>query len=441
MNVTIIGTGYVGLVAGLSFCRWGNNVMCLDLDEEKIQKLQRGVCPIYEPGATTQLKDGLESGRLSFTSDVKTAITYSNLIFIAVGTPEELNGAVDLSYVYAAADSIVQYMTSDKIVVNKSTVPIGTAQMMRSYFQERLHDMGKQDLHVEVASNPEFMREGKAVGDFDNPDRIILGVSSEHAKERLTTLYNAFVRSNKTICVTTPETAEMIKYASNAFLATKITFINEIAELCERVGADVTQVAAMMGKDGRISPKFLHPGPGYGGSCFPKDTKALVNIGEKNAAPQTIVAHVVQANEKQKIRAAEKVTARFPDGACLAVLGLSFKPGTDDIRESPAISIVSFLLEAGNFALRLFDPRAMANARNVLDTHSEKITWCKSAAEAMEGVDAILIPTEWSEFCSLDFETIGLQMGHKVLFDFRNIYQKERIEKLGFEYFGTGICS
>lgn len=438
MKITMIGTGYVGLVAGLGFSKWGNEVVCLDVDKEKIENLRQGVCPIYEPGATTQLRDGLASGRLRFTTDTKLAIGHGEIIFIAVGTPEQADGSADLSFVYAAADSIAEYADSDRIVVDKSTVPVGTARDLSCYIQKILHSLDKH-IHIDVASNPEFLREGRAVGDFNNPDRIVLGVSSEYAKERLTALYSPFFRSNKPVIITTPETAEMIKYASNAFLATKITFINEIANLCEQVGADIGQVAAAMGKDGRISPKFLHPGPGYGGSCFPKDTKALAATGERFSAPQTIVESVIRANEKQKKRAAERIKHRFPNGARLAVLGLSFKPETDDIRESPAIEIVNSLLEEGHFILQLYDPKAMKNAKQAVNGSMQNMIWCTSTTEAVADVDAVLIPTEWGEFTSLDFDEIGKNMSQKVIFDFRNIYKKERLEKLGFEYYGTGF--
>jgi len=438
MNITVIGTGYVGLIAGLGFAKWGNDVICLDVVEEKIEKLQQGVCPIYEPGAEAQLKDGLESGRLQFTCDTQMAIEHGDVIFIAVGTPEAEDGSADMKYVYAAADNVAEYANGDKVLVDKSTVPVGTAKELQERVAARLTALGKS-YTVDVASNPEFLREGKAVGDFNNPDRIILGVRSKRAEEKLRTIYNIFSRANKPIVITTPETAEMIKYASNAFLATKITFINEIANLCEQVGADSQEVAAAMGKDGRISPKFLHAGPGYGGSCFPKDTKALADIGMKYGAHQTIVESVILANERQKKIAAQKVLDRFPQGAKLAVLGLSFKPETDDIRESPAIEIVRTLLENGDFDLQLYDPKAMETSKRALGER-EELTWCANAKDAMEDVDAILIPTEWAEFTVLDFETIGVSMRQKVLFDFRNVYKKEQLHKIGFEYYGTGVC-
>jgi len=439
LKITVIGTGYVGLIAGLGFAKWGNEVTCLDVDREKIEKLQKGICPIYEPGATTQLRDGLDSGRLKFTYDAKEAVEHGEIIFIAVGTPEAEDGSVDMRFVYSAAEDIAVHMNMDKIVVDKSTVPVGTARIIQAFIQKRLIDLGKANLHVDVASNPEFLREGKAVGDFNNPDRIVLGVKSEWAKEKLAAFYNPLIRSNKPIIITTPETAEIIKYASNAFLATKITFVNEIANLCEKVGADAQQVTAAMGKDGRISPKFLHTGPGYGGSCFPKDTKALASTGVEYGARQTVVESVIKANERQKELAAEKVLTRFPQGAVLAVLGLSFKPETDDIRESPAISIVRMLMESGAFTLRLYDPKAMPAAKRELGADCPDLIWCSSAREAWEGTDAVLIPTEWGEFTALDFEMVGTQLRKKVLFDFRNIYRKEQLEKLGFEYYGTGI--
>lgn len=438
MKITVIGTGYVGLIAGLGFAKWGNEVVCLDVIEEKVARLRQGICPIYEPGAEQQLADGLSSGRLRFTSDTKAAVEHGEVIFIAVGTPEAEDGSADMKYVHAAAHDIARFCNGDKIVVDKSTVPVGTARDLEARIRAWLEEFGKP-YTVDVASNPEFLREGRAVGDFNNPDRIVLGVASERAREKLTAIYSIFARANKPIIVTTPETAEMIKYASNAFLATKITFINEIANLCERVGADALEVAAAMGKDGRISPKFLHPGPGYGGSCFPKDTKALADTGLKYGAPMTVVESVITANQRQKRIAAQKVMSRFPEGGTLAVLGLSFKPETDDIRESPAIDIVQALLEAGNFNLQLYDPKAMETAKRALGEH-EELTWCGNSEEAVMAVDAILIPTEWAEFSSLNFEALRTVVRQPVLFDFRNVYRKPEVEARGFEYHGTGVC-
>lgn len=436
-KITVIGTGYVGLVAGLGFAKWGNEVVCLDVLPEKIEQLQQGICPIYEPGAEVQLRDGLASGRLRFTCDVKSAVEHGDLIFLAVGTPEAPDGGADLTDIYHAVDEIADYMQSYKLVVDKSTVPVGTAHTLRERMQARLAALEK-DLPFDVASNPEFLREGRAVGDFGNPDRIVLGVASERAEQMLRELYKVFSRSNKSVIITTPETAEMIKYASNAFLATKITFINEIANLCEQVGADALQVAAAMGKDGRISPKFLHPGPGYGGSCFPKDTRALADIGVKYHAPMTVVESVIRANERQKALAAKKIMDRFPEGGIIALLGLSFKPETDDIRESPAVEIARTLLSEPRFTVRMYDPKAMDSTRAALGTPSNAV-WCASAAETLPGADAIVIATEWSEFSSLDLSALKATLRQPILFDLRNVYRKADAGSAGLEYYGTGV--
>lgn len=437
MKITVIGTGYVGLIAGLGFAKWGNEVVCLDVIPEKIEKLKSGVCPIYEPGAEVQLTDGLASGRLHFTTDTKQAVEHGELIFIAVGTPEKEDGSADLKYVYSAVDQIVDYMQSYKLVVDKSTVPVGTARALKERMAARLKQLGK-DIPFDVASNPEFLREGRAVSDFNNPDRIVLGVQSERAEKLLRELYQVFTRSNKPVVVTTQETAEMIKYASNAFLATKITFINEIANLCERVGADALEVASAMGKDGRISPKFLHPGPGYGGSCFPKDTKALADTGAKYGAPLTLVESVIRANQRQKALAAQKIVARFPEGGTIALLGLAFKPETDDIRESPAVEIARSLLSDPRYTVRMYDPKAMENTRRELGSPANAV-WCADAQEALAQADALVIATEWSEFCSLDFERLKRSLRQPILFDLRNIYRKSAAEAAGLEYYGTGV--
>lgn len=437
MKITVIGTGYVGLIAGLGFAKWGNEVVCLDVIPEKVEKLQSGVCPIYEPGAEVQLSDGLASGRLRFTCDVKEAVEHGELIFIAVGTPEAPDGSADLKYVYSAVDEIADYMQSYKLVVDKSTVPVGTARALRERMAARLRAMEK-DIPFDVASNPEFLREGRAVGDFNNPDRIVLGVTSERAEKLLRELYKVFSRSNKPVVVTTPETAEMIKYASNAFLATKITFINEIANLCEQVGANALEVAAAMGKDGRISPKFLHPGPGYGGSCFPKDTKALADTGVKYGAPLTVVESVIRANQHQKELAAKKITDRFPEGGVIALLGLSFKPETDDIRESPAVEIARTLLADPRCTVRLYDPKAMENTKRALGELPNAV-WCPTAKDAVQDADAVVIATEWTEFSTLEPEWLKRTLRQPVLFDLRNVYRKAEVEAAGLEYHGTGV--
>ena len=341
-------------------------------------------------------------------------------------------------YVYSAADEIADYMQGYKLVVDKSTVPVGTARALKQRMSARLKSLNK-DIPFDVASNPEFLREGRAVGDFGNPDRIVLGVFTQQAEQHLRELYKVFARSNKPVVVTTPETAEMIKYASNAFLATKITFINEIANLCEQVGANALEVAAAMGKDGRISPKFLHPGPGYGGSCFPKDTKALADTGTKYGAPLTVVESVIRANQHQKELAAKKITDRFPAGGTIALLGLSFKPETDDIRESPAVEIARALLADGRYTLRMYDPKALDNAKLALGMPTNAV-WCSSAQETTQGADALVIATEWAEFSALDFGEVRAALRQPVLFDLRNVYRKAEAEAAGLEYHGTGVA-
>ena len=436
MKITVIGTGYVGLVAGLGFADFGNDVICLDVDQRKIEMLQQGKCPIYEPGAEGLLERNIRMKRIRFTMDEKAAIEHGELIFIAVGTPEDEKGNADLRYVYDVAKKIGAYMNEYKVIVDKSTVPVGTSKEVAAIIKEELQKRGA-DIPFDVTSNPEFLREGKAIGDFMNPDRIVLGAETERAKEKLQRLYNVFTRSKKPIIVTTPETAEMIKYACNAFLATKITFINEIANLCDKVGADVFEVARAMGTDGRISPKFLHPGPGYGGSCFPKDTKALASTGVKYGSPLTIVESVISANDRQKELAAERVIERMPEGGTLAILGLAFKPETDDMREAPAITIIHRLLEKNKFTLRVYDPEAMETAKKVLP--ADRLIWCESAKKAMQGADAVAVLTEWSEFRNLDEKELAQMIPQGKIFDFRHVFEEKKIQKEGLEYIGVGF--
>lgn len=436
MKVTVVGTGYVGLIAGLGFAEWGHKVICLDVDEKKIELLQKGICPIYEPGAEEILKKCNVDNRIQFTTDKEKAITESEIIFIAVGTPEDSDGNADMRYVYGCAKDIGTYINDRKVVVDKSTVPIGTSREVKRIIQEQMELRG-MNYEVSVASNPEFLREGKAIGDFINPDRIVIGTSDEYAEKQLKKLYFVFNRSKTPIITTTPETAEMIKYASNAFLATKITFINEIANLCDKVGADVNEVARAMGNDGRISPKFLHSGPGYGGSCFPKDTKALAMMGEKQKARMTVVEAVISANQRQKEIAARKVIDNMPNGGTIAILGLAFKPETDDMREAPSITVISELLKCGNFAIKAYDPEAMGNSKRIFS--DEKIEWSNNAREAILESDAIVVMTEWLEFRSLDATELQELMRGKKVFDFRHVFSRSELEEAGFEYFGIGF--
>ena len=437
MNIAIVGTGYVGLVSGTCFAEMGVDVTCVDVNREKINGLLEGNIPIYEPGLEEMVLRNSKEGRLHFTTDLASCLDNVDIVFSAVGTPPDEDGSADLRYVLEVARTFGQYIKKYTVLVTKSTVPVGTARKVKAAIQEELSKRG-MDIPFDVASNPEFLREGRAVGDFDNPDRIVLGVASERAEKLLRELYKVFSRSNKPVVVTTPETAEMIKYASNAFLATKITFINEIANLCEQVGANALEVAAAMGKDGRISPKFLHPGPGYGGSCFPKDTKALADTGKKFGAPMTVVESVVLANQRQNKLAAEKIMRRFPDGGVIALLGLSFKPETDDIRESPAVEIAGALLADGRYTVRMYDPKALENARRQLGEQANAV-WCGSKKEALDNADAVVIATEWSEFASMDLATLGSSLRQPVLFDLRNVYRKSEAESAGLEYYGTGV--
>ncbi len=436
MKITVVGSGYVGLIAGICFADFGNDVVCLDTQESKIALLRQGTCPIYEPGAEVLLERVLKLNRIHFTNDTAQAIKHGDVIFVAVGTPEDAAGAADLSGVFAVAESIAQHADRYVLVVDKSTVPVGTAKRVEDIIRAGLEKRGC-DFTCDVASNPEFMREGKAIQDFLNPNRIVVGARTERAFALLKQLYGVFERSFKLLVTTTPETAEMIKYASNAFLATKITFINEIANLCEQVGADVQVVANAMGRDERIGSKFLHAGPGYGGSCFPKDTKALVEIGKTHGVDMSIVGMVVQANERQKSLAIDKVFKAMPAGGTIALLGLSFKPETDDVRESPAIDMIRALLADGRFDLRVYDPQAMTQAKVALQDcgNTDKLVWCENAHETWRQADAIAILTEWMEFRSIDFSDVAPV---RVLFDFRNIYQRAEVESAGLQYYGTG---
>lgn len=439
MKITVIGTGYVGLTAGLCFADFGNEVICVDKDNDKIDKLKKGLCPIYEPGIEALIARNVESGRIKFTTDIVMAINHGEVIFIGVGTPECENGEADLTCVFEVADCIGKHMNSDKVIVDKSTVPVGTSRKVGEIISEQLRKRNVQ-YEFDVASNPEFLREGRAIGDFTNPDRIVLGMNTEFARKKLLLLYSVFNRSNKPIIVTTPETAEMIKYASNAYLATKITFINEMANLCEKVGANVLDVAKAMGLDGRISPKFLHAGPGYGGSCFPKDTKALVDIGQKYGAPVTIVENVIKANEHQKKIAASKIIKAMPKGGTVCILGLSFKPETDDIRESPAITIIRELVKNEIYKVVLYDPQAMENMKKELEEiEYDKLTWKNNVYDAIRGADAVAVVTEWSEFRGLDFSKVKQEMNGNLIFDFRNVYTKKDLAEAGLVHIGTGV--
>jgi UDPglucose 6-dehydrogenase len=432
MRIGVVGTGYVGLVSGTCFAEFGINVTCVDKDETKISRLKKGEIPIYEPGLEDLVRKQLKSGRLSFTTDLAGAVKGADAVFIAVGTPARADdGHADMSYVHEAAREIARVMDGYTLIVTKSTVPVGTAREIERIMREQ-----RPGLEFDVCSNPEFLREGAAVNDFMKPDRVVVGTDSERAAEIMRELYRPLYLNETPMVVTTPETAEIIKYAANAFLATKITFINEIANLCEKTGGNVQQVAKAIGLDGRIGSKFLHAGPGFGGSCFPKDTLALTQIGQQRGAPQTIVETVVWVNaERQRTMAQRVVDAcgGSVEGFRIGVLGVSFKPNTDDVRESPSLVIIPLLQEAGA-KIVAYDPVAMEQG----DAHLENVEWCKDAYEVAKDADALVIVTEWNEFRALDVARLGQLMKTRRIVDLRNIYKIKEMRAEGFHYVSIG---
>ncbi len=437
-KIAIIGTGYVGLVTGSCLSDFGLNIICVDNDKEKIDNLHKGIIPIYEPGLEAIVERNVYYRRLSFTTDIKMAVEECDVIFIAVGTPPADDGSADLQYVETVARDIARYMNGYKVIVDKSTVPIGTGQRVKGWVKEELVKRGVS-YDFDVVSNPEFLREGSAVHDFTHPDRVVIGAESEKAKEIMKQVYSVLYLNETPFIETNIETAEMIKYASNAFLAMKITFINEVANLCEKVGADVQDVARAMGRDGRISPKFLHPGPGYGGSCFPKDTLALAEIGKQYESPVTLVEQTVKANEYQKKLMANKIEDGLGDlkDKQLAILGLAFKPNTDDMREAPSITILNELAKKGA-SFKVYDPIAYKEAKWRLENIQDRIIYCENEYETMEGSDALVIITEWNQFRKLNLDRVKKLLKQPYLFDLRNIYRKEYMEKQGFKYYGVG---
>ena len=432
MRIAMIGTGYVGLVSGACFSEFGLDVVCVDKDEAKIGRLLQGEIPIYEPGLEQLVESNCKAGRLSFTTELAQAVAKADAVFIAVGTPSRRgDGHADLSYVFAAAREIARAIEHYTVVVTKSTVPVGTGREVARIIRET-----RPDAEFDVASNPEFLREGSAINDFMRPDRVVIGTLSERARELMRALYRPLFLIETPMLFTSVETSELIKYAANTFLATKITFITEIADLCEKLGADVHDVARGIGLDGRIGRKFLHPGPGYGGSCFPKDTLALVRTAQEADAPLRIVEAVVDINNQRKKRMAGKIIDALGGsvvGKTVAVLGLTFKPNTDDMRESPSLEIVPALQKAGA-TVRAFDPEGMDEARKLLDD----VVWCDTAYECMGGADALAIVTEWNEFRALDLARVKRLMRQPVLVDLRNIYEAEAMTAAGFSYVCIG---
>jgi UDPglucose 6-dehydrogenase len=433
MNIAVVGTGYVGLVTGACFAEFGNHVICVDKDKPKIDRLLQGEIPIYEPGLEPLVERNVKAGRLNFTTDLASAVQDSLVVFIAVGTPQGSEGRADLSFVKEVARSIAANLNAYKVVVTKSTVPAGTGKMVR----ETIEEHKSEDHLFSVASNPEFLREGSAIEDFMRPNRVVLGTEDEQAAAILQNLYRPLFLIETPILVTSVVTAELIKYASNAFLATKISFINEMADLCEKVDADVHAVAKGMGLDRRIGSKFLHPGPGYGGSCFPKDTRAILELARDQDTDLKIVSAVIAVNDERADKMVDKIRGQVGgslEGKVLAILGLTFKPNTDDLRESPAIAVMERLLSEGA-KVRVFDPVGMDLARK---TERTGVAYAEDEYEACTGADALVLATEWNQFRSLDLNRIGGALRSRVLIDLRNIYEPESMKNLGFQYVGIG---
>jgi UDPglucose 6-dehydrogenase len=431
MNICVVGVGYVGLVTGSCFAEFGNTVVCVDNDEKKIDALQRGIIPIYEPRLEEMVNRCQSAGRLHFTTDVADAVEKSLIIFIAVGTPSGSGGSANLEYVYQVAETIGKLMKGYKVIATKSTVPVGTGKEIREIIQKNQ----SQDIAFDVVSNPEFLREGSAIEDFMRPNRVVIGSESEQANAIMRDLYSPLYLIETPVVITNVETAEMIKYASNAFLATKISFINEMANICDLVGADVHQVAKGMGLDKRIGPKFLHAGPGYGGSCFPKDTSAIAKLAESLGYRFRIVETVIEVNERQHERMVEKIerTLGTLKGKRLGVLGLTFKPNTDDIRESPAIKIVKTLLDKG-VSVAAYDPAGMEAAKEVL----KEVVIAKDMYDVAKDADALVLITEWNEFRFLDWDRVKALLRSPTVMDLRNIFDPVRMKARGFDYHCVG---
>ena len=431
MRIVMVGAGYVGLVSGACFSEIGLDVTCVDSDKDKIDMLLDGALPIYEPGLDRLVSDNVAAGRLHFTSDLTSAVKGAKVIFIAVGTPSRRgDGHADLSYVYAAAEDIAKSADVGSIIVTKSTVPVGTGSQIKKRISVIRND------ELEVAANPEFLREGSAINDFMHPDRVIIGVESSRAEDIMNDVYSSLSLNRTPVIITSLETAEMIKYASNTFLATKITFINEFSDLCEKTGADINDVALGIGLDGRIGSKFLNAGPGYGGSCFPKDTRALVQTARDYQSPITLVEQVISINEQRKLDMVTKIIESFGGsvfGKEIAILGLTFKPNTDDVRDAPSLVIVPKLIKAGA-SIRVYDPKGMTEAHMFIDD----VSWSDDPYSAIKGADGVVILTEWGEFKSLDLDKIKELLKSPLIIDLRNIFSPDDIIKKGFDYVSIG---
>ena len=431
MQIAVIGTGYVGLVTGACFAEFGTSVTCVDVDADKIARLNEGQVPIYEPGLDQLVSKNKAAGRLQFTTDLRAAVEQSLVIFLAVGTPPKEDGSADLSYIEAAALDVARHMNGYKVLVTKSTVPVGTGERLRRLIREH-----QQRFDFGIVSNPEFLREGAAIDDFMRPDRVVIGSRDEPAVAIMRDLYRPLYLIETPVVITSLEAAELTKYAANAFLATKISFINEVANLCDRIGCDVHDVARAMGMDNRIGRYFLHPGPGYGGSCFPKDTTALLSVAKEYGAESRIVEAVVEVNDRQRAKMVEKIERLMAGeikGKQVAVLGLSFKPETDDMREAPSVDIIRALIERGA-RVRAYDPVAAEQARKVLPD----VEYAPDEYEAADGADVLVFMTEWNQFRALDMQKIKGLMRVPRIADLRNIYEPQRMRELGFDYAGVG---
>ena len=439
MIITVIGSGYVGLVSGTCFAEMGNRVTCVDINPVKIEKLNQGIIPIFEPGLEQMILKNVKNKNLLFTTNLGEAICDAEIVFIAVGTPMGDDGSADLQYVLAVAKSIGETMVKELVVVDKSTVPVGTADQVKATIQKEL-ELRNSDLEFDVVSNPEFLKEGAAIADFMKPDRVVIGADSETAFKKMREIYSPFFRSHERFITMDIRSAEMTKYAANAMLATKISFMNEIANICEKVGADANQVRIGIGSDQRIGYSFIYPGAGYGGSCFPKDVKALTKIAKENGYTPQLITAVEEVNDAQKLVIAQKIITRFGEdltGFIFGVWGLAFKPGTDDMREAPAIYVIKELVKRGA-KIKAFDPKALNEAKEQYLKGVQNIEYVTSKYEVLKDSDALVLLTEWKEFRSPDFEEMKLQLKNPVIFDGRNQYNAFNLDEKGFEYVQIG---
>lgn len=436
MKIAIVGTGYVGLVSGTCFSEMGVDVTCVDVDKNKVQNLQNGIIPIYEPGLEELVRRNMAAGRLHFTTDLREVLDDVEVVFSAVGTPPDEDGSADLKYVLEVARTVGRYINKYLVVVTKSTVPVGTAIKVKNVIQEELDRRGV-NIEFDVASNPEFLKEGAAIEDFMRPDRVVVGVDSDQAKEIMTRLYRPFMLTNDRMIFTDIPSAEMIKYAANSMLATRISFMNDIANLCELVGANVNMVRKGIGSDSRIGTKFLYPGCGYGGSCFPKDVKALIKTAEQNGYEMRVLKSVEEVNEKQKTVLFDKFLKHFNGdvkGRIVAIWGLSFKPETDDMREAPSLILIDLLLEK-SVTVKVYDPIAMDECKRRV---GDRVIYCKDMYDATVDADALMLVTEWKEFRMPSWGVLNKSMVNHVVIDGRNIYDREEIERMGFTYYKIG---